>query len=28
MTACAVCATELQPNAKFCFECGAPVAAP
>lgn len=28
MTACASCATELPQNAKFCFECGAPVAAP
>lgn len=27
MTVCVVCATELQQNAKFCFECGAPVAA-
>lgn len=27
MTACGACATELQANAKFCFECGAPVAA-
>jgi adenylate cyclase len=26
MIACAACATELQQNAKFCFECGAPVA--
>ncbi|MCV7382387.1 ATP-binding protein [Mycolicibacter longobardus] len=27
MTACIACATELQAKAKFCFECGAPVAA-
>ncbi|MEB3021200.1 AAA family ATPase [[Mycobacterium] crassicus] len=27
MTACVACATELQANAKFCFECGASVAA-
>lgn len=26
MTACVACATELQQDAKFCFECGAPVA--
>jgi rRNA maturation endonuclease Nob1 len=26
VTACLACATELQQNAKFCFECGAPVA--
>ena len=28
MIACASCATELPLNAKFCIECGAPVAAP
>ncbi len=27
MTKCAVCATEVQDNAKFCSECGAPVTA-
>ncbi len=27
MTACASCATELAGNAKFCSECGAPIAA-
>ena len=26
MTACAACATELPANAKFCHECGAPIA--
>ncbi|MFI5510665.1 ATP-binding protein [Mycobacterium sp. NPDC051804] len=27
MTACGVCATDVGENAKFCFECGAPVTA-
>ena len=27
MTACGVCATDVQVNAKFCHECGAPVVA-
>jgi adenylate cyclase len=27
MTACGVCATDVQVNAKFCHECGAPVGA-
>ena len=28
MTACASCTTEVQDNAKFCSECGAPIATP
>lgn len=28
MPACGVCATEVQDNAKFCFECGASIADP
>ena len=26
--ACAACGFELPPTAKFCLECGAPIAAP
>ncbi|WP_371412970.1 adenylate/guanylate cyclase domain-containing protein [Mycolicibacterium sp. GF69] len=28
MPACGACATEVQDNAKFCFECGAPITGP
>ena len=27
MTSCAACAIEVQDNAKFCYECGSPIAA-